>query len=485
MDAPLEPVEDLADALERGQFGFALLDERLAVRARIGRLSGWLPGEGEPACASPLLLHMEGSLAALRRGEGEIVLPSMRVPAESAARVNISIRWNGASGRFVVVTAPDHGGEQIERLLGSERREKQLLQQQAEAAAAKMRVADALYRDIVESSGDLVLRFGADLRIVFANRVAARFLGRAQDALAGQGVDRLFPPLGQNRPWRMDLCADGPASFETAARDAAGAIRWLWWDVRFSGAEGAGEFQAVARDVTEARRLRAERDKAREEAQEEARAAALAEQRLRIAHDLHDTLLRSIVTLIAQTRLIGKTTRDEEARVRLAELEAEARAGLREARQAVSQMRAAREEENDLRQIVAMFARRSRNGPRTDRGVDIQSEILVSPGELTRQTEELLARVLREALRNIELHSGARRVSVGLRREGQAVRLDILDDGVGFDPSAPAPGHFGVAGMRERAALAGATLDIASAPGEGTRVTLTAPIAEKEAERST
>ncbi len=405
---------------------------------------------------------MDDSLTELQSQDGEIVLPSMRLPAESAERVTISIAWNDASRRYVIVTTPDHGGDQIDRLLESERREKQLLQQQAEAAATRMRVADALYRDIVESSGDLVLRFGPDMKIVFANRLAAQFLGLAQDALIGRHIFDLFPARTGDNPWRIDMAAQGPASFELAARAADGTPRWLWWDARLSG---AGEFQAVARDVTADRLLRAERDKA----QEEARAAAIAQERLRIAHDLHDTLVRSIVTLIAQMRLIAKTTRDEASRDSLAELESDARAGLDEAREAITQTRAARRDESDLRKIVETFVARSH-----DVGlVDIRAD-LAAAGEVPREAEELFAPVLREALRNIEMHSLAGRVSVDLRRQGQKFCLDIIDDGVGFDPKAPTPGHFGVAGMRERAKAAGAELDISSAPGKGTRVTLTA-----------
>jgi signal transduction histidine kinase len=143
-------------------------------------------------------------------------------------------------------------------------------------------------------------------------------------------------------------------------------------------------------------------------------------------------------------------------------------------------MRAARRDEDDPRKIVDAFARRWRESG----AIDIRADIEVTAGELPRETEELFARVLREALRNIELHSGARGVSVELRRRGAAARLDILDDGVGFDTSAPTPGHYGVEGMRERARLAGASLDIVSAPGKGTRVTLAAPILEGESRGS-
>ena len=453
--------EIFEEALARGQVGLALLDSALYVSRRLGRLSDWLPPEGASACAAPLLMHMEESLAALRAEEGEIVLPSMRIEPE-APRVTISITWNATANAFLVVTAPDHAGEQIDRLMASDRREKQILQQQADAAAARLRVADALYRDIVEASGNLVLRFGPDLRVVFANRQAAQFVGRPQDQLVGEAVDRLFPAQ-DNPPWRLADAAERPAAFEMSARDALGRAVWLAWDIRFLGPQGGGEFQAVARDVTAEKRLQVEREKA----QEEARAAAIANERLRIAHDLHDTLVRSIVTMIAEARLIAKTTDDPKTKAALAELDAQARQGLWEAREAIAQTRAARREDKDLRAIAKEF-----EGRWTDVSVALDFD---AAGPLTDEEERLFASVLREGLRNIELHAGAKRVRIALRKDDNGAALVVEDDGAGFDPQAPAPGHFGVTGMRERAAPAGATLTIDSAPGRGTRITLLAP----------
>ena len=386
--------------------------------------------------------------------------------------MTISIAWNAASRRFVIITTPDHGAEQIDRLLASERREKLLLQQQAEAAQTRLRVADTLYRDIVECAGDLVLRFRADRRIVFANRRAASFLGVPQDALLNRSIDGVFPSLGQENPWRLDAYAERPASFEMATRDARGAPVWLWWDARFSGPEGGGEFQAVGRDITAVRRLRAEQDKAREAA----RAAELASQRLRIAHDLHDTLARSIVTLILEMGLVAKTTRDEEARAKLIELQAEARAGLAEARDAITRLRAARRDEDDPKRIVEAFAKRAaRKRRRWNCARTLSFDISALPSE----TAEALSRILREALRNIELHACARRVDIDMREQDGVVHLDISDDGVGFDPARPAAGHFGLVGMKERAAAINATLDIVSAPGEGAHLSLRAPLGER------
>jgi signal transduction histidine kinase len=63
-----------------------------------------------------------------------------------------------------------------------------------------------------------------------------------------------------------------------------------------------------------------------------------------------------------------------------------------------------------------------------------------------------------------------------MREQDGAVRLDISGDGVGFDPALRAAGHFGLVGMKERAAAIHATLDIFSARGEGAHLSLRAPL---------
>jgi len=87
---------------------------------------------------------------------------------------------------------------------------------------------------------------------------------------------------------------------------------------------------------------------------------------------------------------------------------------------------------------------------------------------------ETVFRMAEEVLRNVERHAQAARVSVRLQMAGAAhLRLAIEDDGTGFDPEAPQPGHFGLVGLREQAQLIGAELLIDSAPGRGTRVLVT------------
>jgi signal transduction histidine kinase len=81
--------------------------------------------------------------------------------------------------------------------------------------------------------------------------------------------------------------------------------------------------------------------------------------------------------------------------------------------------------------------------------------------------------VLREALHNIATHAGADHVRVRLATDPERIRLEVEDDGKGFDPASQRGGGHGLVGMRERAALAGGTLDVRSAPGEGTTIILT------------
>jgi signal transduction histidine kinase len=463
------PQEELALALARDRFGVATLDAERRVLRRVGALSEWLPAPGEDACLSPALLNMEAALLALQTRGGELALPLLRLSsAPDAGHVTVVAQWCAAERRYLVVTTPDRAEEELDRLLVADRRERLMLRQQAEATAQRLSVADALYREIVESSGNLVLRFRGDLKIVFANERAARFLGLPQGALPGENVARLFPGVDRGASWRADMCAAGPALFETPARDAGGALVWLDWEARWIETEGGGEFQASGRDATAARRLRIERDRAAEAARE----AGVAAERLRIAHDLHDTLVRSIVTLIVQTRALAMKTADAATRTALETLAETARGGLDETRRALTQIRVARIQDVDLGAIIADFAPRllAEQAMELRAAIDAESVAALAP-----EIAAAAAGVLREALRNVELHSGARRVDVALRRSGETLALEIIDDGVGFDPARAAPDHYGLVGMAERAAAIGGALTVASAPGAGACVTLTAP----------
>jgi PAS domain S-box-containing protein len=101
-----------------------------------------------------------------------------------------------------------------------------------------------------------------------------------------------------------------------------------------------------------------------------------------------------------------------------------------------------------------------------------------SDSRLRSETETTIYRFAQEALNNIAKHSRADRVDIVLEHTSQHVSLIVEDNGIGFNPSAIAvtAGGFGLIGMRERAALAGADFQIESAPGSGTTIILRVPV---------
>ncbi len=111
---------------------------------------------------------------------------------------------------------------------------------------------------------------------------------------------------------------------------------------------------------------------------------------------------------------------------------------------------------------------------RTEIAIDAELENVGMP-----ESQQLLYRAARELLNNIGKHARATTVRVRLRRRGDRVILTICDDGRGFDPAVVAEfvanGHIGLGSLLARFDAMGGSMDIRSAPGEGTEITATSP----------
>jgi len=219
----------------------------------------------------------------------------------------------------------------------------------------------------------------------------------------------------------------------------------------------------------------AERTARIERLAEDARHAAVTRERLRIARDLHDTLAHSMMALLTQVRLVRKLrTRmaPDELDAELGRAEAVATTGLAEARAAINQIRGSGVRDSGLGPALQELARRfgERSGLALNLGIDARSEAHAD------ERAETVFRIVEEALRNVERHAQATQVRLQLRCQpvatGTEVQIDVTDDGIGFDPSLPQTGHFGLRGMQEQAALIHAELLLKSHPGQGTSVQL-------------
>lgn len=208
---------------------------------------------------------------------------------------------------------------------------------------------------------------------------------------------------------------------------------------------------------------------------EESRVAAVTRERLRMARDLHDTLAHSLMALLSQIRLVRKLRprwAEADLEAELGRAEEVAASGLAAARAAITQMRHNGVQETGLGPALGELLKRFTQ--RTGVVSDLQAD--TAAAAMSDERAETLFRIVEEALNNVERHAGAGRVVVELRETAEAVAprrlLSITDDGAGFDPSLPVQGHYGLLGMREQAALVGATLKVRSAPREGTRIDL-------------
>ena len=94
------------------------------------------------------------------------------------------------------------------------------------------------------------------------------------------------------------------------------------------------------------------------------------------------------------------------------------------------------------------------------------------------QAKEALYRILQEAINNITKHAAARHVAIRLSQVDGAVILEVVDDGVGFDPTVQSPGHMGLRSMQERAEQVGGICRIESEIGKGTRIEVRVPVSD-------
>jgi two-component system NarL family sensor kinase len=207
----------------------------------------------------------------------------------------------------------------------------------------------------------------------------------------------------------------------------------------------------------------------RERLAEEGRKRARAEERARMAREVHDTLAQRLTVVgLSVEGAMDWLERDPGRARRLLERALEVtREGIEEVRAAVRDMRVSALAGRPLGEALAALAR----GFTADSGVPVTLEV-AAEAELPLRMEAELFRIAQEALTNVMRHAAARQVWISLAVGGK-VRLSIRDDGRGI--SEGSDGGHGLTGMRERARLLGGTLRITRRPGGGTRITVTAP----------
>ncbi len=192
--------------------------------------------------------------------------------------------------------------------------------------------------------------------------------------------------------------------------------------------------------------------------------AAQESERERVAQELHDEVGQTLTAVVLQLERLSRIAPDA-LRPELEETRESARGSLDEIRMIAQRLRP--EALDDLGLPSALVALTDRLSGQT--GVSIERRIQRDLASLTPEAELVLYRVAQEGVTNALRHSGASAIEVSLRMTGGGVLLEVADDGCGVHGAEPGSG---IKGMRERAVLIGARLDLQSRPGGGTTLQL-------------
>ena len=199
-------------------------------------------------------------------------------------------------------------------------------------------------------------------------------------------------------------------------------------------------------------------------------------ERDRIGRDLHDGVIQGLYAVSLSLEEVAELVDD-----RPAEAVARVDAGIDAIHRSIGEIRSfiiglrPGLEDSDLAGAIAAHA----DDLRLSSTIDVDVDLGASPAAITRLTPGArgeLVHLVREALSNIARHSRATRAWISLREDPTDLRLEIRDNGVGFDLDAPrAGGHHGLVNLRQRAAAAGGRLELDTMPGTGTRIVVHIP----------
>lgn len=233
-------------------------------------------------------------------------------------------------------------------------------------------------------------------------------------------------------------------------------------------------YDALLRDAVERERLMASVVRAHDEMaalQEELartqREAGATNERTRLARDLHDTIAQELSSMVLLAR-----SGDAE---RMPQIESLAQHSLTDLRRIVAALAPAELEGSALAGAIE----RMLDALRADTGAEVALHVDPAMPTLPTPIEVVFLRVAQSALANVRRHSQARTVSVELVMAASAARLTVRDDGIGFSEQSAVPGgsSYGLSAMRSRLREFAGALEVRSAPGEGTVLVASVPVA--------
>jgi PAS domain S-box-containing protein len=504
-----------SDVTERRRTEAALRESEARYRtlADLSPDASWVNLDGKLVYANQTAARVMGAASAeelIGRQALDIVEPeyrdflrdrAMRLLATGGTAGVTEMRWRRLDGSVIDVEStasliPWAGRTAIQVVFRdvtarkrAEREERALREREARLAAALEAERTALLEEVFRWAPSFlhVLR-GPAMVIEFANEAYHRLVGH-RDVIGRPAFEAMPEARAGGYPSRIaHVMATGEPFYGrelpvTLARTPGAPPEVRLIDVVYLpliDADGTctrvlGHGTDVTDHVRARRHAEAERDAVRRQL-----SAAEEDERRRLARELHDQLGQHLTALaLGLTEVHRLLDAGLSAKARLAQLDDLAQLMTRDARYLALELRPPELDDVGLESAIASYVEQWR----TRYGVDAEVAITGVAAErpLPPELGTAIYRIVQEALTNVARHAKARQASVMLGKDESEVRLIVEDDGRGFDLDATMDlvrrqRRLGLAGMRERAALVGGTLEVETRPGSGTTIYVRMPL---------
>lgn len=470
----LEQARDYAESIvDTVRECLVVLDRDLRVRSAnraFYRTFGVTPREIEGRCLHEI-------------GRGEWNIPALRARLEALGegdklegfRVEQELEGNGARAFVLNARRIEHTPSVLLALEDVTERER------AEEVARR---TESGFREMLTTAAEAILMTARDGRIVFANQAAARIFGFAADEMEGLPVDSLLPERlrGRHTRHRADYMKDLSPRLMGRDRELVGVRKdgvEFPIEVVLGSMVREGEALVVSfvNDITRRRESEGKIREYQDKLQHMAFDAALAEERerRRIAADLHDRIgqtlaLVQIKLTSAREAMTGPPREEIDQAIQLLAQ------SVLDTRTLTFELSPPVLYDLGLKDALSWLVEdvEKRHGIK----IELHDDEVHKP--LDDATAGLLFRSVRELLVNVFKHAKAPTARVSLRRVGDHFEIEVEDKGVGFDPGdvnlQSAGSGFGLFSVREQIRRLGGTVEVTSAPHEGTRVSMRVPL---------
>ena len=333
------------------------------------------------------------------------------------------------------------------------------------------------FQEVLEKAYDAIWIQDLQGRIINANQAAARLLGYELKDLIGRNVSQFLAPEGlklAREVWQKlphGKAIKQPYEQRLVRKDGTEAILNLTTSLVTESGKLVG-FQHIARDITEETRLQEDLELYATQISK-----AHEEERNRIARDLHDDTIQTMIAV--SRRLDDVASRDsstlEEVLSSLAHLREDVDGALIRTRRFIQDLRPPTLEYLGLVAALRELATQIQE----QWSIEVNFEVKGSERRFTSEEELLIYRIGQESLRNIWKHSKATKAKLTIRFGENKTSITVSDNGKGCELGESSEflkaGKLGLMGMKERAHLLGGTLEMRSKPGKGTTIILELP----------